>query len=542
MITLLFTGMSTDLHQSEAVVETLLVPATPSQGEGRDGAASSNVESPHVDDRPTDSRIVALEIFAAILAVLVVSLASFQLRLTLPVVGFVLFLIIVVAALRLGFWQATITSVVAVGCLDFFFTQPLFSLKTDPAGLTALAAFESAALVVSRLSAQVQLQARIANQQRNNMERLYELARNILLVNRHEPTGQQIAAFIQRAIGVDSVALFDSSTLQVYGAGARQPDLEETARNAWLMDKHEDNLPGHKWSRVLRIGHKGSGAIALRADHLSPIVADAIASIAAIALERSRSLEKETMAEAARQSEQLRTAVLDALAHAFKTPLTTILAASSGLLEGGTLRPQEAELVQLIDDQSIVLNDLTTRLLQTARLEGAEMHLRNEESSIGELINDVLEPFAGHFNVRPALIVIPDREVPVYGDGSLIVMAVRQLVDNAIKYSDPGTAITISAEAKHDEILISVHNEGPVIRPDDRERIFDRFYRSPGTEHRAAGTGLGLSITKKIAEAHLGRVWAGTGDKGATFFFALPLNHLPSRGRLRKEVEDDPDA
>jgi two-component system, OmpR family, sensor histidine kinase KdpD len=538
--------MSVDSHRPG--VETLIVSeaaALADQAAKREGTKVPETAGP----------IAALEVFAAILAVLVVSLGSFQLHFTLPVTGFVLFLIIVVAALRLGFWQATVTSVMAVGCLDFFFTQPLFSLKTDAAGLTALAAFESAALVVSRLSAQVQLQAHIANQQRNNMERLYELARNILLVDRHEPTGPQIAASIQQAIGVDSVALFDSSTLQVCAAGQPErsvpepkplePKLEEAARNAWLMDKNEDNLPGHIWSRVLRLGHKGIGAIALRADHLSPIVADAIASIAAIALERSRSLEKETRAEAARQSEQLRTAVLDALAHAFKTPLTTILAASSGLLDAGTLSAQEAELVTLIDDQSVVLNDLTTRLLQTARLEGAEIHLRREEWSLGELIDEVVEPFTAAFNIRPARIAVPDREVPVSGDSHLIVTALRQLVDNAIKYSDPGTAITISAEASaardaagNGEILISVHNEGPAIRPEDRERIFDRFYRSPGTEHRAAGTGLGLSITKKIAEAHQGRVWAGSGEKGATFFFELPLGSSLSRNG----VEDDPGA
>jgi len=523
----------------QGAAETLVVPEAAGGAEPageRDGA-----------DAPQPAGLIpALELFAAILAVLVVSLGSFQFHFTLPVVGFVLFLIIVVAALRLGFWQATVTSVVSVGCLDFFFTQPLFSLKTDAAGLTALAAFETAALVVSRLSAQVQLQARIANQQRNNMERLYQLARNILQVDRHEPTGPQVAAFIQQAIGVDSVALFDSSTLQVCRAGPPQPELEEAARNAWVMDKNEDNLPGQMWSRVLRLGHKGTGAIALRADHLSPIVADAIASIAAVALERSRSLEKETRAEAARQSEQLRTAVLDALAHAFKTPLTTILAASSGLLEAGTLSPQEAELVTLIDEQSVVLNDLTTRLLQTARLEGAEIHLRREECSLGELIDEVLEPFAAQLAVRPARIVVPDRELPVSGDSHMIVTALRQLVDNAIKYSDPGTPVTISAEATgaagNSEILISVHNEGPAIRQEDRERIFDRFYRSPGTEHRAAGTGLGLSITKKIAEAHMGRVWVGGGERGATFFFALPLDRSLSPGRSRKGVQDDPDA
>jgi two-component system sensor histidine kinase KdpD len=126
------------------------------------------------------------------------------------------------------------------------------------------------------------------------------------------------------------------------------------------------------------------------------------------------------------------------------------------------------------------------------------------------------------------------------------VTALRQLVDNAIKYSDPGTTITISAETAgvpgKGEILISVHNEGPAIRAEDRERIFDRFYRSPGTEHRAAGTGLGLSITKKIAEAHQGRVWVSGEAKGATFVFALPFDPTQTAGVARKVVEDDPDV
>lgn len=542
MIRLLSTGMSVDSHEADLTGARSAVGTPVRRG-------SVSAESLSEGEQGADKnhgRLVALEVFAAILTVLVVSLGSFQLHFTLPVVGFVLFLIVVVTALRLGFWQATVTSVVAVSCLDFFFTQPLFSLKTDAAGLTALAAFESAALVVSRLSAQVHLQAQIANRQRSNMERLYDLARNILLVNRQDPTGAQIAAYVHQAIGVESVALFDSSTLQVSAAGLAQPELEAFARNAWMTDRGEDNLPGHMWSRVLRLGHKGTGAIALRADHLSPIVADAIASIAAIALERSRSLDKETRAEAARQSEQLRTAVLDALAHAFKTPLTTILAASSGLLEGGTLSPQEAELVTLIDDQSVVLNDLTTRLLQTARLEGAEMHVRREECALGELIDEVLEPFAAQLSGRPTRILVPDPEIPLVGDRHLIVMALRQLIDNAIKYSYPGTEIAISAEAggdpEHGEILISVQNDGPAIRPEDRERIFDRFYRSPGTEHRAAGTGLGLSITKKIAEAHHGRVWASSSGKGATFFFALPYDQTRARGLSRKPVQDDPNA
>lgn len=503
-----------DAHGPESAAGVLPVPEA-AAGKERRRAKSGPVRTAF--PKPA-------EFLAATGTILAVSVAAFQLHFSLPVTAFVFFLIIVVMALRLGFWEATVASVAAVACLDYFFTTPLFSFRTDAAGWTALSAFECAALVVSRLSAQVQRQAEIANQQRNNMEQLYELARNILLVDRHEPVGPQIAMFIQQAIQVDSVALFDPSPAQVHVAGSPGSDLQQAARNAWLLDKNEDNLTNHTWSRVLRIGHKGIGAIALRADHLSPIVADAIASIAAIAMERSRSLEKETRAEAARQSEQLRTAVLDALAHAFKTPLTTILAASSGLLETGTLGSQETELVTLIDNQSVVLSDLTTRLLQTARLAGAAIHLKREECSFSELFDEVLSPFKGQFDRRTTRVVLPQRDVPVVGDTELIATALRQLVDNAIKYSDPDSVITISGSAVNGEVAISVHNQGIPIGAEDREKIFERFYRSPGTEHRAAGTGLGLSIAKKIAEAHMGRVWVESDETGTTFFFSLPAS------------------
>lgn len=506
--------MGTDGHGPESGAGVLLAPGPPARVESR---------TPLTEGAPGRTRVArTAECLAAILTVFIVSLGAFQLHFSLPVAAFVFFLVIVVTALRLGFWEATVTSVVAFGCLDYFFTLPLFSFRTDPASWTALSAFECAALVVSRLSAQVQHQARIANRQRNNMEQLYELARNILLVDRHEPVGPQIAMFIQQAVQVEAVALFDSASTQVHGAGTTSSQLELAARAAWVTDKNEDNGVENTWSRVLRIGYKGIGAIALRANDMSPIVADAIASIAAIALERSRSLEKETRAEAARQSEQLRTAVLDALAHAFKTPLTTILAASSGLLEAGSLSPQQAELVTLIDDQSVVLNDLTTRLLQTARLEGAAIHLHREECSVGELFEDVLAPFQAQLERRRIRLMLPQKDLPVSGDSGLIATALRQLVDNAIKYSDPGSAITIAGEAVNNDFLISVHNEGIPIRPEDRERIFERFYRSPGTEHRAPGTGLGLSIAKKIAEAHSGRVWVDSDQRGTTFYFSLP--------------------
>lgn len=463
-----------------------------------------------------------VKFFVAAAVTLIIGLGAFLLRFSMPVTAFIFFLTIVVSAVRLGFWEATGASIIAVGSLDYFFTRPLFSFRTDATGWTALLAFECTALVVSRLSAQVQRQAKIADQQRTNMEHLYELARRILLVDRREPVGPQIAAYIQQALQVGPVGLFDAASSRVYIAGSHGDGFEQEVRNAWISGKGEDNRLGHIWSRVLLLDRKTIGAIAIRAVDLSPIVVDAVASIAAIAVERSHSIEKETRAEAARQSEQLRTAVLDALAHAFKTPLTTILAASSGLLESGKLRTSEAELVQLIDDQSVLLNDLTTRMLQTARLDGAAIHLQHEESSLAELFEELLALFQEQLAQRPARTVLPQNDVPVSGDRGLIVMALRQLVDNAIKYSNPGSAITLSGEIARDALVISVHNEGIPIPAEDRERIFERFYRSPGTKHRAAGTGLGLSITKKIAEAHHGSVWVRSDERGTTFYLSLP--------------------
>jgi two-component system sensor histidine kinase KdpD len=467
-----------------------------------------------------------LEIAGGAAVFFLVTYAAWHLRLTLPSIAFLYFLMIVMTAVRWGFWEATVASVAAVACLDYFFTAPFFSFRvTGAANWIALGAFEFSGLIVSRLSTKAQQQARIARQERNNMARLYELSRNILLLDRHAPPGPQIAAFIHGTLEIESIALFDPSLDRADEAGKLAPELREMARNAWVKHEDEDNPKAFTWCRLLRSGQKGIGAIALRGHSLNPLVVDAAASIAAVALERSRALEQETRAEAARQSDQLRTAVLDALAHAFKTPLTAIRAASSGLLETGNLASSETELVTIIDEQSEHLNDLATRLLKTARLEGAEVPVRREHRRITEVIDKVLDSFPQDFGGHRIDVRLSRLDGLVYGNYELIVTALTQLVDNAIKYSDEGSPIAITAEATGNDTIFGVHNQGPSIRPEERERVFERFYRSQGTEHRAPGTGLGLSITKKVAEAHLGRAWVQSSDAGqTTFFFALPIS------------------
>ena|ERR1700733_8547758 len=438
--------------------------------------------------------------------------------------GFLHLLIVVLVAMIAGFWEATVTSVVALICLNYFFVPPVYTFYvSDPQNWVALIAFESTALLVSRMSIQMEKQARTAVLERRGMEKLYELSRRTLLMNPQQLPGPQIVAQICDVAQVDAVALFDAARARVDSSGSASPELEAAARDAYLQDRNEDDAERMTWQRMLRPGTSSIGAIVLRGDNLNPLLADSIASLTAIALERARSFEKQSHAEAARQSEQLRTAVLDALAHAFKTPLTAIRTASSGLLEAGRLDPAQEDLVTLIDEESDKLNVLSTRLLQTAKLEAAETKLRKEAVLIPQLIDDILAQHSDQLDGHPTQVSITNQRCATYGDRELLGTAIMQFIDNAAKYSPPGSPIAIAVDDRDGQILISVHNEGSEVRPEDRERIFERFYRSPGSNHRAAGTGLGLSITKEAAEAHRGRAWvASEKGKGTTFFLSLP--------------------
>jgi two-component system sensor histidine kinase KdpD len=256
---------------------------------------------------------------------------------------------------------------------------------------------------------------------------------------------------------------------------------------------------------------------------MNPLMADAIASLAATALERTHAFDKESRAEAARQSEQLRTTVLDALAHAFKTPLTVILTSTSGLTEMNDLNPAQAELVQLIDQHAIQLNALTTHLLRMAKLESSKIRLRRADVPVRQLVDEILAKCTDQLDGHSVQVCIPNKELAVFGDRDLLATTITEFVFNAAKYSGVASPIILSVQEEDKRVVIAVHNEGSLVRPGERELIFERFYRSPATKHRATGSGIGLSVAKKTAEAHQGSVWVTSNiDTGTTFFLSLP--------------------
>jgi len=466
----------------------------------------------------------AFALFAGSVPVLLLNYCAFRLHLNLSAASSISLLVVVLAAVRFGFWPATGASIVAAVCLEYFFDPPILSFQVvDPQNWIALASFEFTALVVSRLSIQVQDHMREAVIHRRDAERLYELSRSILLLNRQQPPGPQIVELIVRHIDVESTAIFDSTFVRWDSAGVNRKENQQLVRDTYLSNTSHDDQSSQKWLRVLRSGSSPIGAMVLCGGDLTPIMVDAITSLVATALERSRSFEKESRAEAIRYGEQLRKTILDGLAHAFKTPLTVIHAGASGLLEMKHLSSAQTELVELIHEQSTQLDAMTNRFLRMATLDSMEVQLRLEHVLVPQLIDEILNEFSDQLYGHPVQVCITDRNLEVSADRQLLTITITELLLNAAKYSNPDSPIGLSAEKRNDQVVVAVHNDGSLIAPEEKELIFERFYRSPTTKHRAPGGGIGLAIAKKTVAAHHGEVWVSSEQEtGTTFFVSLP--------------------
>jgi two-component system sensor histidine kinase KdpD len=467
---------------------------------------------------------IAGQCLAACAGIAILTCAGFVLQVNLATISLLYLLIVIPVALYFGFWQASLTSVLAAACLDYFFTRPIFHFYiTDPKEWAALGVFQISAIVISRLSRKELQSSTEAAFNRAGMQQLYELSRHSLLLDLSQAPGPQIVVLIQRIFNVQAVALFDLNLGRQDKAGEWDEGEDDLARECYLKGTAEDEPLNGTWRRILSAGAGPVGALVVRGE-LSPLIVDALASLAAMAIDRYQSFEKEERAENASKAEHLRAAVMDALAHEFKTPLTAVQTASSGLLELGALDESQHDLVSLINDEAIRLNDLCTRLLLTAKLEAGQIGLNADDVNVQDLLMELVAGQAEQNGNDRVRFAIEDRALVVRVDRALLVMILAQYIDNARKYSTPDTIIEIAVRISRNEIIFSVHNFGPTIRIEDRERVFDRFFRSGDSKDSVPGTGIGLSVVKKAAQAHHGHVWVISDDReGTTFFLSLPL-------------------
>lgn len=356
------------------------------------------------------------------------------------------------------------------------------------------------------------------------IEHLYFFARSTLQLDLNEAPGQKLAELIRQIFNLEAVAVYDADLSEIYKAGIWHDDPQEMAQNAYHFESAGDDTQTGYHRRVVQLGTVPVGSLIVRGE-ADPLVITFIASLIALTFDRYRAMANESRIEAERRAEQLRTAVLDGLAHAYKTPLTAIRAASTGLAEMGRLSPAQSELVSLVSEQAEQLNELTTRLLTTARLEAGEVILNVAPVAVGPLIDEAMASLGERRREMTFHLELPDESLELCCDRRLLSMLLTQYLDNACKYSNAGSTITVRAEKAGNEVIFSVHSFGPVIPMADRERIFDRFYRAASSAHRAAGTGIGLSVAKRAALIHRGTVWVASDEsKGTTFYAAIPTD------------------
>jgi two-component system sensor histidine kinase KdpD len=223
-----------------------------------------------------------------------------------------------------------------------------------------------------------------------------------------------------------------------------------------------------------------------------------------------------------RQNEAMKSMLLDALAHEFKTPLTSIKAAASSILdeEGAA----QTELRAVIEEETDRLDYLVTETLRMAQIEAGDLELQIRPQPVRQFVDFALEKLKILLEDRHVRIEIPTSLPFVLVDEELAGLALRQLVTNAMKYSNPDSPIEVRACLDHGMVKLSVKDRGAGIPDREKTRIFDRYYRMPRNAAAVPGTGLGLHIARNIVEAHGGRIWVDSDpENGSEFFFTLRI-------------------
>jgi two-component system sensor histidine kinase KdpD len=453
--------------------------------------------------------------------VLVTGLYTLVLQVNPTTVALTYLIAILLIATTWGLAEAMTASIVAVLCFNFFFLPPVGTLTiADPQNWVAFVAFLVTAIIASQLSGRAKRREVDATARQRDLERLYALSRALLLSDRGSSTPGEIARNVAETFELTAVGLYDQRSDTAAWAGAdERPDLDAALRE---VARRGASVSGAFGAVVIaiRLGGAPIGSIAVSGRSLSDTVLQSIANLTAIGLERARAVEATARAEASRESSELRATVLDALAHEFKTPLTAMKAASSDLLATESIGGRSRELTEIIDEELDRLGSLVTDAVQMLRIDAGDFTVHPGAHRLEPLVASALKRFEHHLDGHQVIERVPENLV-VEADRDLIGLAIRQLLDNAIKYS-PATATIEVAARNHGATEIAVRNSGTTIPEREQARIFERFYRG-GHARQVPGTGMGLAIVQEIVRAHGGTLRVtSTPEAGTTFTMLLP--------------------
>lgn len=449
-------------------------------------------------------------------------------------------LAVVAVAMRYSRGAAILASVLSVASFDFFCVPPYLTFAvSDAEYLLTFAAMLTLSLAISTLTVKLRRQAELAIERENRTQSLFRLSRGLAGAQRIFDAGAALLPILKELFhsqanvflpGDDGALSFRRRVHEAYA-----PPSQEEGIAQWCFDHGQNagrdaaTLPGAQAAYYpLRVREKSFAVLAME---LPPRDADAAALLQALvnqtaqAMERLAALAELREAAIEAEREHLRNSLLSAVSHDLRTPLTSISAAASTLLDQGAQLPAEKrlELLHAIKDESVRLNRLVTNLLEMTRLEDGRVRVKRESCSIEEIVASTLDAMDGQAIDRKIDSRVEPRLPEVEGDAYLLSQALQNLIENALKYTPSGTPVEVTAEQAGAAVRVRVSDRGPGLTAEDEAKAFDKFYRGSAAGS-TRGVGLGLAIVKAIVEAHGGQARAAKRiGGGAVFEMLLPV-------------------
>jgi two-component system sensor histidine kinase KdpD len=476
--------------------------------------------------RPLDWQQV-LRWFAATLGVaLATSLLSFvQIKET--AAGLVFLTMVVWFAARAGIGLSLYVAFLCALAFDYFFLLPLHTLRL--AGIQEwieMLSFAVSSVVVGRLAERARRQTRQAEQRREDVERLYTLSQEMML---HEDAARLIRdlpRLIEQSFALNTVVLYVRDQDQFYASIPETPASLQAGLRALTQGDNSTlaGLEGYS-SLALMLGLKPIGALAWRSDRLSREAAAAVGAQVAIALTRALAIETYTRMEAAREGERLRTALIDSLTHELRTPLTAIRAAATTLVQSeGLDEAGRLDLAALVDEESARLDKLIGEAVEMAEIDANVVQVHAVPQHSRTLLDHAVEESNSVLASHRVVVAVEPPDKPAWFDPHLLGRVFRHLLENAARYSPPGSRITLSSMRHDNRLEFSVEDNGPGIDSADLPLIFEKFYRGKKGSFLGKGTGMGLPIARAILAAHGGEIEVTSRPgQGTTFRFWVPL-------------------
>ncbi|MEW7851394.1 DUF4118 domain-containing protein [Massilia aurea] len=522
-------------------------------------AAASGV----VPDAPAQPRQSLLPHAWAAGASLLTALVATPLRPWLDPVNIVMLFLLVVllVAMRFGRAPSVTATCVGVASFDFFFVPPRFNFAvSDVQYLVTFGVMLAVGLITGHLTAGLRFQARVAAQRERRVRALYEFARELSGALAASQVFESSRAVIQNAFGARATLLVPDAGERLGmppaddgGAAGAAPGNVDLGIAQWAYDHAQpaglgtDTLPAcplfylplvapMRTRGVLAIEPEGGRWVLIPEQRRQ---LDALAALAAIALERVHYVEVAQAALVNMESERLRNSLLAALSHDLRTPLTALVGLSESLLRGEALPDTSLALAKTLHDEAVRMGTLVANLLDMARIESGEVRFNLEWQALEEVIGSALRACGAALRQHTVTVRLPPGMPLVRFDAVLIERVLCNLVENAAKYTPAGSHIEIAALARGAWIDVTVSDNGPGLRAGSEEAIFEKFTRGE-RESALPGVGLGLAICRAIVIAHGGTIRACASTLGgAAFVFSLPAGTPPELDLLSMEMNDD---